>query len=122
MARQLQDASRLGQQGVEALARLIGCQAGAIFRTLEWKNGLKLPSEIHSDFSRDLVGPVGDWRNEAQARGTAREARPLPIEQLGASSGDEPQDLPNPTTKLGGAPGRKALGTMTGYADAENDR
>ena len=77
VAGQFEDAPALGEERVEPLDRAISNQFAAISGTFERQHGVELIAEFDGAFGGDLVGAVGEGRDELQAGRIRREPRRL---------------------------------------------
>jgi len=97
-------------------------QARAIGRALEGKDRLQVPAELERDLGGDLVGAVGDRRDEAELGREAGEAVALGIEQSAAGLLDPLQHVAHPLAKDRHAALGKHVGAMAGHSDGEDER
>ena len=94
----------------------------AILRTREREDDLQLPAELQRNLGRDLVGAIGDWRDEAKARRIGREIFALALEQRSGGIRHKLKDVVDSLAKRIGASGREAVGAMASNSDRHNER
>ncbi len=122
LAGKLERDRRPADQRVEALAGAVAGEAGAIMVAGEREDRLQLPAELERHFSRDLVGAVGDRRDEAQHRPVGGEAGPLAAGEVDSGVRDQLQDVADPRSQQVDLVLRKGLGAVAGHPDAEDER
>ena len=122
VAGQLEHAAGALQQRIEALARAMVGKARAVVLAVERKHRLQFPAKLERDFGGDLVGAVGDRRDEAPGDLAARELRLVAPGQLGPRALDERQHLAHAFAQRLDAFGRQHVGAVPGDADAQHER
>ncbi len=122
VARQFEQAAGPPEQRIEPLARAVVGEACAIVGALEREDRLQLPAELERDFSSDLVGAVGDRRDEPQPRFAGCEAVALGIQKLAARLLDPQEDVANALAQDRYAVLRQDVGAMAGDPHRKDER
>lgn len=71
----------MAKQRIEALPGPVIGERRAILRTRKWEDDLQLPAELQRNLRGDLVGAIGDRRDETKSRPVGRKIFALALEQ-----------------------------------------
>ena len=120
IAGQFEQAAGALDQRIEPLARAVVGEARAIGGALKRKDRLQFPAELQRDLRGNLIGAVGDWRNEAQAWRRIRKAVALLVCKSRAR-----RSISLSTSRMRARKSRRAVlrqhvGAMTGHAYAQD--
>src|SRR6476469_10138257 len=99
VAGQFEQAIGAADQRVEPLARSTVGEGRAIGRALERQDRLQVPAQLQRDFRSNLVGAVGDRRDEPKLRRERGETIALGLEQGPARFLDPLQHVANALAK-----------------------
>ena len=121
VARQLEHTGRPFDQRVKPFSGPLVRETFAIGAPFERQNDLELPAEIERDFRGDLVGAVGNRRDESQFGLGRGKAIAFGGEQSPTGFRDAFEHVANALAKDRYAVGGEDLGAMPGDADSEDE-